>query len=577
VGKIIEPPMKLGKYGGSLTEAMYGDPRTLNLWVSADANSSSVVSPLYSGLIELNPYTLEWEPALAQLPSVSADGLTWTVRLKDGLRWSDGHPITADDIIFTLNVIYDPKVATNYIEGMLVDVPMGQGKFKRAPLVYKKLDRRTVQFKFPVRYSPARSILNFPIAPKHKLEAAWRQGQPYSTAFNAAWGTDVNLKELVSSGPWIISQFKPGELVVYTRNPHYWKKDARGRRLPYLDRFISRVVSRDTDAAAELRAGRLDVLNIRQDAYRTVKAGEASGGYKVYNLGPGFGSSYLSFNLNMRSKPAKANPQLFKLFNDVRFRQAVSHAVDRRRIVRDVYGGLATPAYGPESPASKLFYTPNIPRFEFNLKSARRKLAAIGLRDTDGDGYLNLRGGKPLRFNIITNIENEIRVNTANIIANDLNKIGIEVIVSPLPFNNLISRMDGLVEPGKAYPSFDWQAVLLGFTGGLDPNDARNIWMSSGNMHQWEPYQEKPRRSWEAQLDELFRKGAREINMAQRKAIYAQYQRIVAEQQPLIYTVVPNTLVALRNKFGNVKPSAVGGLTWNSDQFYDLKATRQRP
>lgn len=576
-GKITEPPSKPGKYGGKMTDAAPGDPKTFNLWVSADATSSGAVSSLYSALIERNLYTLGWEPALAQLPEVSKDGLTWTFTMKDGLKWSDGAPITVDDVIFTLNVIYDPKVQTNMSEGMKVDVPDGKGGFKRMPLGYKKLDEKRVQFKFPVPYAPARDMLSFAIAPKHKLYEFWAKGQPNSTAFNPAWGADVDVKELVSSGPWIITEYKPGQRVVYGRNPHYWKKDELGKPLPYLDQQVSLIVPDFNTTTLKFQAGETDILGVKHNDYKVIKAEEEKGNYKVMNLGPTFGTNFLSFNMNMRSKPAKENPALFELFNDTRFRQAVSHAIDRQKICRNVFAGLATPGYGPETPANKLFYTPDVPRFDYDLDKARQILSEIGLKDSDDDGILELKNGKPVRFNIITNVENDLRVGMATVITADLKKIGLDASFTPISFNTLLARVDNKSEPGEPYPPFDWQAMILGLTGSFEPVGGNNIWMSSGNLHQWDPYQEKPKRTWEAKIDDLFRRGAQEMDEIKRKAIYAEFQKIVAEQQPYIYTVVPDAIVALRNKYGNIKPCSTGGVTWNIEEIYDLSATRDAP
>lgn len=575
--KVVEPPSKPGKYGGKMTDAAPGDPKTFNLWVSADATSSGTVGVLYSGLIQQNLYTLEWEPALAELPVVSADGLTWTFKMKPNLKWSDGAPINADDVIFTLDMLYDEKVQTNFRESLMLDAPDGKGGYKRVPLKYRKIDDLTVEFKFPVPYAPARSILNFSVAPRHKLEKFWKQGQPATTGINPAWGVDVDVRELVSSGPWIITEYKPGQRVVYGRNSNYWKKDEQGRPLPYLDQTVSLIVPDLNTTTLKFQAGETDVLSVKQDDYKIIKAGEDKGAYRVLNLGPTTTTNFLAFNLNMKSKPALANPELFKLFNDKRFRQAVSHAIDREKIVRNVYEGLARPGYGPETPANKLFYTPDIPKFEYNLEAAKQKLTEIGLKDSNGDGILELPNGKPVQFNIITNVENDLRRNTTTIIAADLKKIGLNATFTPISFNTLLSRVDNKPEKGKPYPPFDWQAMVLGLTGGVEPNDGKNVWRSAGNLHQWDPYQEKPHREWEAKIDELFRSGAQELDETKRKAIYAEWQKIVGEEQPMVYTVVPDALVALRNKYGNIKPSALGGVTWNIEEIYDLKATRDKP
>jgi peptide/nickel transport system substrate-binding protein len=576
-GQVTEPPSKPGKYGGKMTDAILSDPKTFNLWVSADATSTGVASPLYSALIERNPYTLEWEGALADLPSISTDGLTWTFKLKPDLKWSDGAPLTADDVIFTLDLMYDEKVQYNGRETMLFGVPDGKGGFKQVPMTYTKLDARTVEFKLPVRYAPARDVLAFPIAPKHKLYKYWAKGQPNSTAVNPVWGADADVKEIVSSGPWVITEYKVSQRIVYGRNPHYYKKDEQGRQLPYLDQYVSLIVPDANTATLKFTAGETDVLAVKQNDYKLVKSGAEKGNYSVRNLGPTTSTSFLSLNMNPKSKPAKENPELFKLFNDARFRQALSHAIDREKIARNTFAGLAKPGYGPETPANKAFYSPDIPKFEYNLEAAKEKLKEIGLKDSDGDGKLEMSNGKTVRFNILTNVENDLRVGQTTIITEDLKKIGLDVSYTPIAFNTLLSRVDNKPEKGKPYPPFDWQAMVLGLTGGIEPVNGKNVWMSSGNMHQWYPYQEKPATPWEAKIDELFRKGAEEMDETKRKAIYAEFQKIVGEQQPYIYTVVPDALSAMRNKYGNVKPSPLGGVTWNIEEIYDLKATRDTP
>ncbi|PQV63925.1 peptide/nickel transport system substrate-binding protein [Abditibacterium utsteinense] len=574
-GKVSEPASVPGKYGGTFTDTQLSDPKTFNIWVSADAGSTSAASPLLSSLIERNMYTLEWQSALCELPTVSADGKTWVFKLKDGLKWSDGVPMTADDIIFTLDVIFDEKVQTNMRESMKIDVPDGKGGFKREPFKYRKIDARSVEFKLPVPYAPARDILSIVPAPKHVLEAAYKKGG--DIGFTPAWGVDADPKTLVSSGPWIMTSYVPGQRIVYGRNPHFWRKDKDGRQLPYLERLVSIIVPDINTQTLKFLGNETDVLGVPQNDYQTVKKQEKTKDFTLRNLGPTDNTSYFSFNLNMKSQPAKANPQLFKLFNDVRFRRAISHAIDRDKIARNVYRGLARPGYGPETPANKLFYNAETPRFDFNLDKARALLQEIGLKDGNGDGILELSNGQPVKFSVLTNVENKLRVGQGTIITDDLKKIGVDATLTPLNFNALISRVDNQVLPNKPYPPFNWHAIILGFTGGIEPHNGVNIWRSSGNLHQWEPYQTKPTRPWEAEIDTLFRQGAQQLDEKKRQTIYFDWQRIVGEEQPLIYTVVPDSLIALRNRFGNVKPSATGGVTWNQYEMFDLKATKDSP
>ena len=571
-GEVTEPASKAGKYGGTLTDSTTGDPKTFNLWVSADAGSGDAVVNLFSSLINRNLYTLQWESGLAELPKVSPDNLTWTFTIKPGLKWSDGQPLTAADVMFTLDLIFDEKVQTNMREGMKVDVPDGKGGFKRQAIKYKKVGADKVAFTFPVPYAPARDIINIAVAPKHALYAAWKSGR-----FNPKWGIDADVTKIVCSGPYVFQSYVPGQRMVYKRNPYYWKKADNGDQLPYIDRLVTLIVPDSNTTTLKFLAGDTDVMGVQQSDYKTVKAKEEEKGFKVYNLGPTTTTNFLSFNMNMRSKPAQDNPELFKLFNDDRFRQAVSHAINREQIVRNVYDGLGQPGYGPETPANKLFYTKDIPRFEYNPTKAKELLQQIGLKDSNGDGILELPNGKPVSFNIITNVENRLRVGTATIVTSDLKKIGLDASFTAIAFPTLISRVDNQVEPGKPYPPFNWQAMILGLTGGVEPHNGVNVWNSAGNLHQWEPYQTKPTRPWEAKIDTLFREGAQQMDPVKRKAIYGEFQKIVGQEQPYIYTVVPDAIVALYNHYGNVKPCPLGGVLWNQDELYDLKATRAKP
>jgi peptide/nickel transport system substrate-binding protein len=567
----VEPPSKPGKYGGTFTDSSIADPKTFNPWVAAETSSTGAVGGLTDSLISQNPYSLKWEGHLAELPEISKDGLTWTFHLKPNLKWSDGQPLTADDVIFTLDVIFDEKVQTNMRESMLVDVPDGKGGYKRVPPTYEKVDAQTVQFKFPVRYSVAREMLSFPIAPKHKLYKYWKQGQPSGTGFNSAWGVNVNVHDLVSCGPWIIQSYVPRQRIVYNRNPYYWRKGVGGQSLPYLDHLVTLIVQDSNTEQLKFEAGDTDVLGIQHKDYPRLKGGEAKGNYKVMNLGPSWGNSFICFNENPNSAVAKRSPWKINLFRDPRFRQAVSYAIDRKRISDDIFLGMATPMWGPVSPANTLFFNPHVPEYPYSIDKAKALLAQIGLKDTNGDGILEYQG-HPVKFTILTNVENNQRVAIMAIIANDLKQLGLDVSYAPIDFNKLVSMLD----PKPPAP-YDWEAFVMGFTGGPEPYDGRNVWQSSGNLHQWYPYQKKPSTKWEAEIDDIFRESGQEMDVAKRRELFNRWQVIAASELPMVYTVIPDALIAVRNGFGNVKPCALAGVTWNSDELYSLQATKDQP
>ncbi len=556
-----EPPSKLGKYGGTLTAATISDPKSFNYWVSGETSTSNIVGPLYDTLNTLNPYTLKYEAQLADLPEISPDGKVWTFKLKDGLKWSDGQPLNADDVIFTLDMIYDPKTQGIMREGMLVDVTAADtGKNQRVPLKYRKLDARTIEFTFPVPYAPAKSMLSFPVAPRHKLYNAWKSGK-----INSTWGVDVDVKELVSSGPWIISDYVPAQRVIYKRNPNYWKKDAQGRPLPYLDSRVILMVKDLNALTIKFKARETDVLGVQPPDYALIKQGEASGNYTVYNQGPGWGFEYLTFNQNPSAQVDKSK---IKLFQQQKFRQAVAYAVNRKRIVNDLMRGLGRPQWSYESPANAIFYNPDVPKYEYNPAKSKQLLAELGLKDSNGNGILEY-GGKDVKFNIITNAGNNQRQDLCTFLTQDMKNIGLNATFSPIDFNKLVATLDA-----KPY---GWEACVLGFTGGPEPNDGANIWYSSGPSHQWNPNQKTPVTKWEGEIDDLYREGAKTIDEAKRREIYGKAQKVAMTQVPFVTTAVQDSLGAIRNRFGNVKPCSLGGLTWNNEEMYDLSATRDAP
>lgn len=555
-----EPASEPGKYGGTFTEATISDPKTFNYWVSSDNASSTSIAPLLEPLNTRNAYTLEFEPRLADLPKISEDGLTYTYTLRDGVVWSDGRPITADDVIFTLDVLFDPKTETIQRESMMVDVTQADGTVKREPFKYRKIDDRTVEFVLPQRYAPANDIFSFLIAPKHKLEGPYKAGK-----FNSTWGINTPPSQLVSSSAWLMKEYVPQQRIVYVRNPKFWLKSEDGKPLPYLDEYRVLIVPELATTTLKFRNNETDVLAVQQPDFPTIKKGESAGDYTVINRGPGWGFNYLGFNMNPDSKVDKT---LVKLFQDTRFRQAMSHAINRQRMVDDIFLGLARPLYGPVSPANSVFYQENIPKFEYDLEKAKAKLAEIGLKDANGNGILEYNG-KDVKFNILTNTENDLRKSMATIITNDLKKIGIGAQFVPITFTDLVRRLDSV--------PYDWEASILGFTGGPEPHNGSNIWRSSGPSHQWWPKQKTPATEWEAEIDKLWAQGAQELDPVKRKAIYDRWQEIVGEQQPFNFTVVTDQITAVRNRFGNLKPCSLGGVTWNLEEIYSKDATRDTP
>ena len=522
-----------GREGGTLYFILSGDPKTLNPALAQETTSTAAIGPLFSGLTRLNLKTMKPEPDLAESWEVSEDGKVWTFHLRKNVRWSDGTPFTADDVIFTFNEIY----YNDQIPSSTRDILTIKGKKIRV----EKIDDYTVRFILPEPFAPFLNALSAEILPKHKLERYVKEG-----TFNTAWNVNTDPKEIVGTGPWVIKEYVKGQRIVYERNPYYWEKDEEGRRLPYITRRVGIIVSDPDTAMLKFKSGEVDYIGLRpQDIQQVARMGED---VKVYDLGSTPSTTFLVFNQNPRSKVPKYK---LKWFQNRKFRVAISHAIDREGICYLVYNGLAKPLYTPVTEANRPYYDKDYyPKFEYDLEKAKKLLESIGFKDRDGDGILEDPEGHDLEFTLITNAGNKERETIGNIVKEDLKKIGVKVHFQPIDFNNLVSRLTA--------PPYDWEAVIIGLTGSIDPHFGRNVWHSSGLLHMWNPRQKEPQTDWERKVDELIDRGAVELDFEKRVDIYREAFKIITEEQPMIFIATPKSMLAAYDRFGNLFPTVWG-------------------
>ncbi len=523
-----------GKEGGTLYFILSGDPKTLNPALAQETTSTAVLGEVFSGLTRTDLKTMKPEPDLAERWEVSKDGKVWTFYLRKDLRWSDGTPFTADDVVFTFNeVYYNDQVPTSARDILTI-----KGKKIRV----EKVDDHTVRFILPEPFAPFLNALSVEILPKHKLEKHIKEG-----TFNTAWNVATDPKEIVGTGPWIIKEYVKGQRIVFERNPYYWEKDEEGKKLPYIKRKIGIIVSEPDTALLKFKNGEVDYIGLRAQDIQFI-ARMRRPDVKVFDLGPTPSTTFLVFNQNPN---AKIDRHKLRWFTSPIFRRAISHAIDREGISYLVYNGLAEPLYSPITPANRPYFKKEIfPVYEYDLKKARDLLRSIGFEDRDGDGILEDPEGNDLKFTLITNAGNKERETIGNIIKEDLKKIGIEVHFQPIDFNSLVSRLTA--------PPYEWEAVIIGLTGSMDPHFGRNVWHSSGQLHMWNPRQKEPATRWEKKINELIDRGATEINFEKRVEIYREMYRIISEVQPMIYIATPKSLLASYDKFGNLFPTVWG-------------------
>jgi len=529
------------------------DPKTFNEIVASETSSSAVTNMLFEGLTTVDPFTLKVIPCLAQSWEVSADGLQWTFHLRKDARFFDGQPLTSADVVFTFNdLIYNPGIPSSAKDIFSVD-----GKIFKV----EALDEHTVRFTLPVKFAPFLRAMGQAILPKHKLSPAVKDGK-----FAFTWGVNTPPREITGTGPFFLEEYRPGERLVFKRNPFYWKTDARGLLLPYLDRVVFLIIPDPDAALLKFIDGELDYIALRGTDYPLLKPQETRKNFTIYNAGADFGSNFLTFNQNPRSNPKTGKPFVdpVKLawFSNLNFRRAVAHAIDKPRIIEIVSNGFGYPQTGPMSPSSGFFYNPKVKVYDYDLAAARKLLAQEGFIDRNGDGVIEDKQGHPVEFNLATNAGGGSREEMAGMVRADLERLGMKVNAQTLEFNTLVAKL---------MSSYDWDAIVLGLTGGVEPHFGQNVWLSSGQLHLWDPKQEKPGTDWEQRLDEIFTRGVQELDEDKRKVLYDEFQAIAAEQLPVIYTVLGADLYAVRRKFGNLKPSAYGGAWHNIEEIYILK------
>ncbi len=548
---VYEPT--IGRYGGELILSTISDPKSFNPIVAKEVSTTAVTGLIFEGLTRTNGITTEVEPNLAESWEVSEDGLTWTFHLRQDVKWFDGAPFTADDVVFTFNdLVYNKDIPSS-----ARDIFTIEGKTFKVT----KVDEHTVRFELPLKFAPFLRGMSQEILPEHVVAETVVKGK-----FNFSWSVATDPREIVGTGPFMLERYVPGQRIILKRNPRYWRHDGAGNCLPYLERIIMLVVPSTDVSLLKFERGELDILGMQPDQYPILKPKEKEGNFTVYLAGPSFGTSFLCFNQNPGRNPETKKPYLdpVKLawFTDRRVRQAVAHAIDKQSLIDIVTVGLGFPQDAAMSPAAKVFYNPNVKKYDYDLEKARRLLAEAGFADRDGDGYLEDKAGHKVEFSLVTNSGNTQRLKIAEIISKDLRQLGFDVYFNQVEFNTLVQKLDA---------TFDWEAMILGLTGGIEPHFGQNVWLSSGHLHMWHPRQEKPATPWEARIDEIFTRGVQELETVKRKALYDEWQIVVSEELPFIYTVLNPFLVAVRNKFGNIFPTPYGGTLHNIDELYLLE------
>jgi len=543
-----------GVRGGNLVVSISSDPSNFNRMMTPVLSSVMVAERLSADLVHINRSDFRLEPSLAARWEADKTGKVYTIHLRRGIRFSNNSPFTADDVLFTWQVLTDPNVQTA-MAGQLET----NGKFPSMA----KVDDYTVRLTFqqPVGLG-LRMLDSVPILPRSLLLKAYQEGR-----LDKAWGPSVNPSDVAGLGPFRLKEYQRGLRVVLERNPFYWKKDRSGQTLPYLDTITYLIIPDLNSEALQFRQGELDLVNsLNPENYAMLRRNAAN--YTLHDLGPGLAMDFLWFNLNgnreREGKPS-VDPEKMAIFEKTEFRQAISYALDRKGMVSAILLGLGTPQFGPVSSGNKDWYHSGIDRTEYDPGHARALLAKAGLKDFNGDGVLEYGTRRqPFEISILTSRGSSVREKTTEVVRDNLLKVGIRAGIQNLLPNELVSRF--LV-------SFDYEAVLFGFTPtDVAPDLQADLWYSSGKTHFWCPDQEKSQRPWETTIDSLVSNLVKSLDPSLRRSSFNQVQSIWARQMPAIPTIAPNILVGWSNKLGNVRPSIMRPhLIWNVEEISKRK------
>ncbi|HLG16702.1 MAG TPA: ABC transporter substrate-binding protein [Blastocatellia bacterium] len=551
-----------GVYGGQLVLSLPSEMKTFNVIAAVESSSNDVLwYHVFRCLVDFrngdNPPA--YDSGVCTSYEKSADAKQWTFHLRRGVRWSDGEPFTADDVLFTYDVIRDKNVQTD------IAAIFDEGKDANGETIYpelKKLDDYTVQFNL---HEPKGGFLdmafNLWLIPKHKWEASWRAGK-----FNEQMQVSSDPNEMVGLGPYRIKEYVAGQRVVLERNPYFWKVDKKGQRLPYLDRIIF-VFARSFDTIlAKFQAGDIDGMSrVLADQFALVKRME-SPDIKVEDIGVTYDTNWMVLNQHTGTNKTNGKPFVvpwkLRLFRNQKFRQAVSYAIDREGIANTIYSARAEPLFTFVTSGDNYWYSDDIMKYPHDPARARQLLSEIGLADMNGDGLLEDSEGHTVEFNISPNAENAQRTNVAAFISNNLKEVGIKANVAPAAIN-VISTM--------LRSTFEYEAIILGWQTGVPPGpiNTKNILLSAADSHPGFPSQQTPSTEWESRIDDLVKKIDASPDEAERKRLFAEIQRIWSEQMAEINLVAQKEGVAYRTKFGNLRPCSLPPrLTWNCEEIY---------
>jgi len=543
---------KVGKSGGTWYTTISGDPKSFNLLIAErDGESSGILSYLTDYLVDYDRIKKEWIPRIASF-KIEVDEenykLDITYTLRDDLYWSfydsqEKVKVTSDDVVFWYDEIYgDEEMGSSGYYGSFLIMKDGSSK----KITIEKIDDLNFVFHFPRIVADPILSTNMSFGPAFIYKKAKQEGGVEGV--KNLHSVDINPKILPSMGTYFISEYTPGQRIVYSKNPNYWNKDANGNSIKYPEKMIAKIVSDRNTECLLFSKGEIEdfsptpeqVEDLVSNSNNTIdfygnNLGKKTG-YTVFNSEGGLSAPFWAFNQN----PKNSDEPYYKWFCKKEFRQAMSCLLNRERIIKQTYRGLATPKYS-FFPEANAFYDKSIElKYKFDHQKAKELLSKCNFSKRE-DGFLYDDENNKIEFDLTISVVSNVFSDIAQIISDECKKEGITVNVRQLDFQKLVEQLTS---------TYDWQSLIIALGGGnIFPSQGSNVWISSGNLHLWNPLQKTPATDWEARVDELYKQASCIVDYQKSFPLWKEYQEIFLEQCPLIYLVRSRSFFAIQNRW----------------------------
>ena len=487
--------------GGTVVIGLLSDPKTLNPLVAASIESRNIIDLLFLKLLDEQSDFVSFEPELAKHWEFGADSLSITFVLRDDVAWTDGVPVTAADVRFTWELEMDTLVAwpTRSVKERIADVEV--------------IDDRTVRFRFRNRYPYQLMDANDGvILPKHILENVPRD----------RFGASDFGRRPTGNGPFKLARWESEQFIELERNPGYCE-----RRLPRLDRVVFRIVPDMTTLVTQLKSSEIDCLeSLPLEALSDIKANHPE--IRIYTY-MSRQRVFVAWNLD--------NP----LFGTSDIRRALAMAVNTDEMIRTLWGGMARASDSPMHPILWA-HDPSMTAIPFDPEKARAVFARNGWADSDGDGVLD-KNGKRFEFEMISNQGNQLRADVMTMTQEYLRRVGVKVTPRTFEWNTFTQRIT----------QGNFESSVMGWKTATRA-DLTDLWRSSSSP----PHGYNISRYRNAAVDSLIDLAKNTLDVPAAGRLWYECQRIIYDDQPVLFLAVPYEVVGLRSRYCAVEPNAIG-------------------